>query len=85
MSDNEVPVGTHVFEGYRPKPPSQYVDAGLTNSGDKPDYVGFVTPQGRVVLEWQTAYKSVTIYDDWDSFWHITGHPEYGTEIRWLA
>lgn len=72
------------FVGYRPQPPQEYVEKGLTNQGSKPDYEGVVTPQGRVVLEWQTAYKSVTIYDSFKDFWHITGHPEYGTKLVWL-
>ncbi len=75
---------TRMFVGYRPAPPEEYVSKGLTNSGAKPDYIGWETPQGRVVLEWQTSYKSVTIYDSWDDFWHITGHPEYGTELKFI-
>jgi hypothetical protein len=71
-----------VFKGYRPNPPKEYESQGLTNKGESPDYVGWVTPQGKVVLEWQTAYKSITIYENWESFYHITGHPEYGTRIE---
>ena len=73
------------FEGYRPKPPQEYIEKGLTNEGVKPDYVGIVFPSGRVVIEWQTKYKSITIYDTWDDFWNITGHPDYGTRIEWVV
>ena len=73
------------FEGYRPQPPKEYADKGLTNGGRGPDYVGLVLPSGKVVIEWQTKYKSITIYETWEDFWNITGHPEYGTRIEWVV
>ncbi len=73
-----------LFLGYRPLPPQEYVERGLTNAGKKPDYVGVVMPSGQVILEWQTGVNSVTIYPDYDSFYKITGHPEYGTQLKFI-
>lgn len=72
------------FEGYRPIPPQEYVEKGLTNSGTKPDYIGVIMPDGQIIIQWQTSYSSITIYPSWDAFWNITGHPNYGTKIVFL-
>ncbi len=74
-----------VFEGYRPSPPPEYLSKGLTNSGEKPDYEGVVFSTGVVAIKWLTQYNSITIYNSWDDFWNITGHPDYGTRIEWIS
>jgi hypothetical protein len=69
------------FTGYRPVPPEEYVGKGLTNSGMEADYEGVIFSDGTVVLRWCTDYKSHSVWASWDDFFHVHGHPEYGTEI----
>lgn len=69
------------FAGYRPAPPAEYVDKGITNAGTEPDYWGCIFPDGTVVVRWGTAFRSHSIWPDWDTFHQVHGHPEYGTLI----
>jgi hypothetical protein len=69
------------FKGYRPNPPDQYADKGITNSGSEPDYEGVVFSDGTVVLRWRTAFRSHSVWDSWEDMFHVHGHPEYGTRI----
>jgi hypothetical protein len=71
-----------VFVGYRPKPPAEYQDKGITNSGTSPDYEGVIFTDGTVVVRWQTAYRSHSVWSSWADFHHVHGHPEYGTVIE---
>jgi len=72
-----------LFRGYRPNPREEYKDKGLTNSGETPDYEGVMFADGTLAVRWLTQYRSTSIWADWDSFYQVHGHPEYGTEIRW--
>lgn len=74
------------FYGVRPNPPQEYVDKGITNSGENnaPDYEGIVFSDGTVVIRWMTTYQSHSIWPDYETFYHVHGHPEYGTAIVWL-
>jgi hypothetical protein len=70
-----------LFHGYRPQPPVEYAEKGITNSGNSPDYEGIVFSDGTVVIRWQTRYRSTGIFASWDEFLQVHGHPEYGTRI----
>lgn len=70
------------FAGYRPDPPAEYVEKGITLSGAEPDYEGIVFSDGTVVLRWRTAYRSWSVWTSWGDFLHVHGHPEYGTRIE---
>lgn len=70
-----------MFAGYRPNPPDEYEDKGITNSGDEPDYVGAIWPDGTVSVRWLTEYQSWSNWASWEEFEHVHGHPEYGTRI----
>lgn len=72
-----------VFRGYRPQPPQEYAGKGITNSGETPDYEGVVFADGTVVVRWLTEYRSHSVWADWNSFYQVHGHPEYGTVIKW--
>lgn len=70
-----------IFAGYRPDPPAEYAEKGITNAGARPDYIGVIWPDGTVTIRWQTAYQSTSVWACWADFWHVHGHPEYGTRI----
>jgi len=69
------------FAGYRPQPPEEYRDKGITNGGSKPDYEGVIFSDGTVVLRWLTEYRSHSVWKCWEDFFQVHGHPEYGTKI----
>lgn len=69
------------FKGFRPAPPEDYVNKGITNGGWTPDYEGVIFDDGTVVIRWLTAFQSHSIWRDYDTFYRVHGHPEYGTRI----
>jgi len=73
-----------VFKGYRPNPPKEYYEQGAANAPDEPQYEGIVFSDGTVAVRWLTKFRSHSIWSDWDSFYEIHGHPEYGTRIDWI-
>lgn len=72
------------FQGFRPCPPDEYVEKKITHGGDSPDYEGVVFSDGTVVCRWLTEFRSHSVWSTWDDFYHVHGHPEYGTVINWL-
>lgn len=70
------------FKGYRPMPPADYEARGITNGGWLPDYEGVIFENGTVAVCWLTAFASHSIWPDWNSFYQVHGHPEYGTRIE---
>lgn len=72
------------FVGYRPTPPEDYSGKGAANAPDQPQYEGVVFSDGTCVIRWLTEYRSHSIWKDYDTFYKIHGHPEYGTIIKWL-
>lgn len=72
------------FIGYRPAPPKEYYEQGAANPPDEPQYEGVVFSDGTVAVRWLTQYRSHSIWNDYDTFYQIHGHPEYGTIIKWL-
>lgn len=69
------------FVGVRPNPPADYVEKGISNDGGKPDYEGVIFSDGTVVIRWLTQYRSHSVWQNWNDFFQVHGHPEYGTEI----
>jgi hypothetical protein len=72
------------FEGSRPCPPAEYIEKELTQAGTTPDYEGVVFSDGTVVCRWLGIYRSHSVWTTWNDFYHVHGHPEYGTVITWL-
>ncbi len=72
------------FIGYRPSPPADYLEKGAANKADEPQYEGIVFSDGTVAIRWLTAFRSHSIWTDYETFYKIHGHPEYGTVIEWL-
>lgn len=73
--------GRRTFAGYRPAPPAEYAEKGITNSGETPDYEGCIYSDGTVAIRWLTEYQSHSAWSCWADFYHVHGHPEYGTRI----
>ena len=65
------------FTGYRPSPPQEYVEKGITNNGMTPDYEGVIFSDGTVVIRWMTAYRSHSVWASYQDFYQVHGHPEY--------
>jgi hypothetical protein len=72
------------FIGYRPNPPQEYYEQGAANNPEESQYEGVVFEDGTVVVRWLTKFRSHSIWQDYDTFYQIHGHPEYGTIIKWL-
>jgi hypothetical protein len=72
------------FVVYRPQPPEHYVREGYALPIDQIQVEGIVTSNGKCIIEWQTAVNSVAIFENFDAFMKIHGHPEYKTIIKWL-
>jgi hypothetical protein len=75
------PGKSRMFRGYRPQPPAEYAEKGITNSGSSPDYEGVVWSDGTVSVRWLTEYRSFSNWASWEDFHQVHGHPEYGTTI----
>jgi len=72
------------FIGYRPNPPESYYEQGAANKPEEPQYEGVVFSDGTVAIRWLTEFRSHSIWADYDTFFKIHGHEEYGTIIKWL-
>lgn len=72
------------FVGYRPNPPAEYLEKGTAAPPDEPQYEGVMFSDGTVALRWRTEFKSTSLWTSYDDFFHVHGHPEYGTVIDWL-
>ena len=73
-----------VFRGIRKDAPKEYIEKGITNGPDKPDYEGIIFEDGTVALRWLTKSHSLSFFPSFEMFYDIHGHPEYGTVIEWL-
>lgn len=70
------------FTGFRPNPPAEYSEKGITNASDElADYEGCIYSDGTVVIRWLTQYRSHSVWACWDDFYRVHGHEEYGTKI----
>ncbi len=72
------------FIGYRPNAPEEYLEQGAANPGDEPQYEGVIFTDGTVCIRWLTKFRSHSIWPDYDTFYKIHGHDDYGTEIKFL-
>lgn len=70
------------FAGVRKQAPAEYVAGGLTNGPDAIDYQGVIFDDGSVAVRWLTQFRSTSVWSDWASFYHVHGHPEYDTVIK---
>jgi hypothetical protein len=72
------------FFGYRPNPPAEYLEKGTAAPVNEPQYEGVVFTDGTVALRWRTEFRSTSVWNSYEDFYRVHGHPEYGTVIVWL-
>lgn len=72
------------FEVFRPQPPDEYYEQGVANAPDEVQFEGVVFTDGTVTVRWRTQFKSHSVWSSLDELKQVHGHPEYGTEWRWL-
>ena len=72
------------FQVYRPHPPQEYIDKGTAAPPDEVQFEGIVFSDGTVCVRWLTDYRSHSLWSSLDELVHVHGHPEYGTEWKWL-
>lgn len=82
MTYTQTVVYPRIFQGFRPSPPEEYTNKGISNGGWEPDYEGVIFSDGTVVLRWLTAFRSHSVWTRWEDFYQVHGHPEYGTRIE---
>ena len=51
---------------------------------DEVQFQGIEFVTGRVVIQWLTAAKSISVFDNMEDLLIVHGHPEYGSELVWL-
>jgi len=72
------------FAIYRPNPPSDYIEKGHANAAEEVQCEGVVFSDGTVSVRWLTKYRSFSNWPDWENFYQVHGHPEYGTVVKWI-
>lgn len=72
------------FEVFRPNPPEDYREQGAANAPDEVQFEGVVFSDGTVAVRWLTEFRSHSAWSCLADLERIHGHPEYGTEWRWL-
>jgi hypothetical protein len=82
LTKSDVP---RTFSVYRTEDISANHDANQMNPPDEVQYFGTIFPSGKAVINWNTAIKSVSVFDSLDDLWKIHGHAQdgYGTEVLW--
>lgn len=72
------------FVMYRRNVPTDTHNENQRNAPDEPQFEGVVFDDGKVVVHWLTAVKSISVWDSMDDLLKIHGHPEYDSELKWL-
>ncbi len=73
-----------VFKLYRENPPGNYIKDGFSVP-EGPQLEGVVFSDGRVAVRWLTPTGSTSVWDSFEDFEKIHGHPEYGSVWRWMC
>ena len=73
------------FTVYRRGDISENHDENQMNDPHEPQYFGIVFPSGKCVINWNTAIKSVSVFDSYADMIKIHGHLDshYLTDIVW--
>ena len=72
------------FTIYRRQPPQGHLDGGYANAPDEVQLEGCVFTDGTTVVRWRTEYRSTSVWDSFETFDKVHGHPEYETSVEWL-
>lgn len=70
------------FIGFRPHPPADYIEKGVANLADEPQYEGVIFSDGSVAIKWLTKFSSHSIWKDYETFYAVHGHDDYGTVVK---
>lgn len=71
------------FTMYRRNIPSETHNELQANPPDEPQFEGVLFSDGKVVVRWLTARRSISVWDSMDDLLAIHGHPEFGSELVW--
>lgn len=72
------------FKVYRPSPPDNYREGGFANAPDEPQLEGIVFSDGTVCIRWLTQHRSHSLWESFEEFMAVHGHPEYETIVGFL-
>lgn len=72
------------FELYRNDLPPGHI--GATDNPNKKRAEGIVFSDGIVVIRWfdHRTFQSTSVWDSYEAFMAVHGHPEYGTFIKFI-
>lgn len=73
------------FMMYRREDISDTHDENQVNPPEEPQFQGIEFDNGKVAICWLTPKSSVSVWDSMDDMLAIHGHPEYGSELEWVA
>jgi hypothetical protein len=73
------------FVMFRRNVPDATHNADQKNSPDEVQFEGVRFTDGSVAIRWLTAKRSTSIWASMDDMLAIHGHPEYGSELRWIS
>lgn len=69
---------------YRHNPPQTHLDGNYANAPDEIQLEGVEFTDGTVCVRWRTDLKSHSLWESFEIFDKVHGHPSYDTEITWL-
>ena len=77
--------GLKTFSMYRTGDISEDHDENQRTDPDKPQFDGVIFRSGKCVISWNTAAKSVAVFDSFDEMMKIHGHDDerYGSKLVW--
>ena len=70
------------FTAYRSEDLSDTHNADQVNPPEQAQFEGVVFDNGKCVINWLTAVRSIAVWDSFEDAMRIHGHPEYGTRIE---
>lgn len=73
------------FMMYRREDISDTHDENQVNPADEPQFQGIEFDNGKVAICWLTNMSSISVWDSMDDMLAVHGHPEYGSELEWIA
>ena len=71
------------FVLYRRNPPAGHLQGGYANKPDEIQLEGVQFSDGTVAIRWMTELRSVSVWENFETFDRVHGHPEYDSELVW--
>jgi len=71
------------FTLFRRNPPATHTSGGYANQPDEPQLEGIVFTDGSVAVRWLTEYQSTSLWESFEDFETVHGHPEYDSRVIW--